>query len=186
MIPAAASDSSISGAASVTVIALDWQTYSDAECTTACTDYNSRSKHVYVRGTGLPTGTYRVAFYDGNGTLRNLAEGTAGEDGILNSDYYLNRDITAQPGDWHVLVQPSSGYTVFGDADHIGEADSNPTYDQIADTPETYGLLADQTITVNSEAIPELSNCLGAVGVILLSLGIYGWLRRRGCYIRKI
>jgi hypothetical protein len=150
--------------------------YSDAAHSTLQDRFASAQRHVYMKGTGLPAGSYRAAYYDGSGALVTTAENiVVGSDGILLSDYKLNTNTAAAPGTWYVLVQPSSGYTNFGTA----------AYAVIAAEPAAYGVAVTDQFIAEASAIPELAHIGGAVSLLALAAVIYGWLRRRTIQSRK-
>ena len=89
-------------------------------------------------------------------------------DGTLETDYYLPSDSGAASGLWHALVQPDSGYTSFGAL----------TYGTIVAAPDTYGLIANDSFTVNASAIPEFPTVIAGIIVAGLCFGIYYRMRK--------
>ena len=151
-----------------------WDSHTDsgradpAEETFAAPDYT-----VYMKGTGFTSGNYDVGYYDatmtGGGNLVTTDTNiSVSGDGILNSQYLLITDFNAVAGTWHVLVQPSSGYTSFDSA-----------YDTTVGAPDTYGLLANDSFTVEQTAIPEFPTVISGVLVAPLCFGVYYWMRKR-------
>ncbi|MBM2824991.1 MAG: hypothetical protein HW402_655 [Dehalococcoidales bacterium] len=147
---------------------LPWESYLDAGYTTVNDSFTGSNTNVYMLGTSFANGTYLVAYYDGSGDKRGseTADVTTGN---LTSIYVTNSDPSAATGTWHALVQPNSGYTVFG----------TNSYATITASPNTYGLAANDSFTVEADAIPEFPTVLAAIGVVGLCVGIYWWLRRR-------
>jgi outer membrane protein assembly factor BamB len=123
---------------------------------------------VYMKGTSFANVSYLIAYYDADG-VKERSETVTVTTGTLNSQYLLTSDPTAAAGTWHALVQPSSGYTGFG----------TDNYSTIAAWPDTYGLLADDSFTVEQSAIPEFPTALTAIVALGLCFGIYWWMRRK-------
>lgn len=147
----------------------NWESY-ESDYSTVKNTYNGSAPTVYVSGTGFQNGSYLVAYYDGDGAKRGTQTVSASS-GTLNSTYDPYTQGGASAGTWHVLVQPSSGYTAFGDN----------SYATIAASPETYGLLSDDSFTYDLEDIPpvpEMSTFI-LMGMGLVGLGVYFWVSRR-------
>lgn len=149
-----------------------WNSY-DSDYSTPRETYDIGHKTVYMNGTDFPNISYLVAYYDADGTKRS-SETKSASVGVLQSAYDLSSNPTAAAGTWHTLVQPSSGYTPFG----------INSYATITASPETYGLLADDSYTVEAPAIPEFPTVFAAIGVAGLCFGIYYWMRRRLAYVK--
>ena len=121
-----------------------------------------------MNGNGFADVSYLVAYYDAGGVKKG-SETVSASGGSLSSQYLLTTDTSADPGTWHVLVQPSSGYTGFG----------TDSYDTIAASPDTYGLFVNDSFTVDSSAVPEFPSVFAAIGVAGLCFAIYCWMRKR-------
>ncbi|MBI2854726.1 MAG: hypothetical protein HYX87_07400, partial [Chloroflexi bacterium] len=144
------------------------ESYEDSGRTTVRNTYTSSFNTVYMHGTGFANTDYLVAYYD-NGGVKRGSETPSASGGTLNSTYLLTSDLTAAAGTWHALVQPSSGYTGFGTA----------SYATIVASPDTYGLLANDSFTVESSAIPEFPTVVAGIAVAGMCAVIYWWLRNR-------
>ena len=153
----------------VTVLASTLAIYSDSGYASPCTSFASSVNHVYVKGTNFGAGNYRVNYYDGSGSMTWSQDNVVVDStGILLSDYSLKQDKNAAPGTWYILVQPSAGTTNFG----------TNTYDTIITSSATYGVLASNSFSAASSAIPEFPNAVAAVGVLGLCVGAFFWMRR--------
>ena len=148
----------------------DWMSYNAATYTppNVCTDFTSSYHTVYMHGTGFANVSYLIVYYDANGVNRGATTITV-SGGTLDSQYLLTTNPNSAPGTWHALVQPSSGYTAFG----------THTYAEITASPDTYGLAANDSFTVESSAIPEFPTVFAAIGVAGLCFAIYYWMRKK-------
>lgn len=149
-----------------------WDSYEDSGRTTIRDTFQDTFNIVYMKGTGYPTGNYTVSYYDAgaNGGQKIYTESniSVNGSGILNSMYNLTSNPGVTPGTWHALVQPYSGYTPF------------PTdYNTAVGAPDTYGILGNDSFTVEASAIPELPTVIAGIAVAAACFGIYYWMRRR-------
>lgn len=131
-------------------------------------DFTNSSNTVYMSGTGWKTGSYFVAYYDGGG-VQVGSETRSPSGGALTSQISLGSYPGAASGTWHTLIQPSSDYTSFGSA----------SYATITGNPDTYGLLANDSFTVQSSALPEFPTASAGLMAAGLSLAAYWQLRKR-------
>ena len=149
-----------------------WDSYSDSARTTINDNFTNSTGIVYMKGTGYPSGTYNVTYYDagasgGQKTSTESGISVAG-DGILNSQYLLNTDPSRVAGTWHTLAQSTSNGTAF------------PTgYDTAVASPDTYGILGNDAFTVQTSAIPEFPGSAAGIMVASACFGLYYWMRRR-------
>lgn len=148
-----------------------WDSYSDSARTIISDSFTGdATTYVYMKGTGFATGNYNVGYYDALGdwtaTNSNVAvDGT----GILNADYLLSTDPSAAgDGNWNALVQPAIGYSAFP-----------ATYSTATASPDTYGLVANDSFYVAISAIPELPTVMAGIMVAGFCFGIYWWMKRR-------
>jgi len=143
-----------------------WESYENLT-PTLCDDFTESNNHVYMQGTGFPTGFYTVGYYDGAG-IRVYDEDniSVSGDGILNSEYQLD-SLPAIFGTWHALVQP------FGAGSFPG------TYAEAIADPDGCELLADDSFLVQESAIPEFPTVMAGIMVAGLCFGIYYWMRKR-------
>ena len=158
-----------------------WDSYSDTARTTGCDSFSGSTNVVYMKGTGFLDGTqtYNVSYYDADGTKiatdSNIAlvsvSGGRGTLGNTSSPYEPTYDFTSNPsvspGTWNAVAQPY-GATAFPS-----------TYSDLSADPDTYELIADDTLTVAASAIPEFSTVISAIAVAGLCCGIYFWMRKR-------
>jgi len=155
-----------------------WESYKTSARTEVWGDagtlYTSDYHIAYMKGTGFVAGYYNVGYYDGNGDWVATDENKEVlGDGILNSEYDLTTDPSAAAGTWHALVQPASGYSAF-------PTTGTPTpYDEAVNNPDTYGLLANDSLEVAASAIPEFPTVMAGIVVAGLCAGIYYWMRKR-------
>jgi len=150
-----------------TYTTINWNSY-ESDYSTPRETYDSGNSTVYMSGTGFQDISHFVAYYDDGGANRGSETKTASS-GTLHSAYLLTSDPTAAAGTWHTLVQPSTGYDAFG----------GHTYAEITAAPTTYGLMANDSYTVEASAIPEFPTAFAAIGVAGLCFGIYWWMRKR-------
>ena len=121
-----------------------------------------------MNGTSIADVSYLIAYYDKDGAKAG-SETQSASSGVLQSSYLLSTDPSDAAGTWHTLVQPSSGYTGFG----------TESYATITASPATYGLLADDSYTVEESAIPEFPAVIAGIAVAGMCFGIYYWMRKR-------
>lgn len=145
-----------------------WDSYETSARTVIRDTFNSSYQTVYMKGTGFADISYLIAYYDANG-VKIGSETNSASGGVLIGQRDLTIIDTAVPGTWHTLVQPSSGYTAFG----------TDSYATIVAAPDTYGLLANDSYTVDYTAIPEFPNILAGIAVAGSCAGIYYWMRKR-------
>jgi len=150
-----------------------WDSYEDTPPTIIRDTFNSSYQTVYMQGTGFAVGNYTVGYYDGavasGGNLTAVDENiSVNGTGILNSQYLLSTDPNAAAGTWHALVQPASGYTALPS-----------DYNVAVGGPDTYGLLANDSFTVEQSAIPKFPTVLAGIVVAGSCFGIYYWMRKR-------
>ncbi len=146
-----------------------WASY-ESDYSTPKDTYYGASPTVYMRGTGFPDVSYLVAYYDASGAKRGTQTVSA-SGGTLSSSYDPYSQGGASAGIWRVMVQPSSGYTGFGE----------DSYATIVASPDTYGLFANDSFTYDLEDIPpvpELSTIM-LMGLGMAGLGVWFWLTRR-------
>ncbi|MBA7680482.1 hypothetical protein ES703_88798 [subsurface metagenome] len=165
-----------------------WDSYSDTGRLSQEDTFSGATNVVYMKGTGFWSNatlqTYNVSYYDGGGakvttdagiTLVNVVS-DRGDLGNTSDPYaptYTFTDNpTADPGTWHIVVQPSGAQTF------------DTSYAIVSADPDTYDLIADDTCTVDASAIPEFSTVISAIGVAGLCFGIYWWMRKK--YRRKM
>lgn len=149
-----------------------WDSYSDSGRTIIGDSFSSEGSYVYMKGTGFYATSYRVGYYDGTssggGNLVTTETVAVDGSGVLNSQYLLNTDPNAVPGTWHTLVQPvGMGYTSLPS-----------TYNAAVAAPDTYGLVANDSFSVQSSAIPEFPGAIPAVSVAVLAFAIYLWMKK--------
>ena len=163
------------------VYAQSWDSYNDSPGGTQDDTFSDNEVIVYMYGTDFTQGTtYKVVYYeadtDGGGTDDTAdivdIEYVYSPDGSLESDYYFPSNKTADPGEWHSVVYPStvdppSVYTST-DSDIIVDDLSAGTY----------------SFYVNQEVIPEFPTVIAMIVAMGLSFGIYYWMRQR--YHRKV
>ncbi len=129
----------------------DWQSY-ESDYSTIDDLYDTGGDIVYMKGTGFAAGTYIVRYYDADGTqVGTDANITIGAVEDLTSQMACNTDEGATAGTWHAKAYLSDGTT----------------------------LIADDTFTVTSGAIPEFPTVITAIVVAGLCFGIYYWMRKR-------
>jgi hypothetical protein len=152
---------------------LIWDSHTDSARNDPPEDiFASPNTIVYMKGTGFAAGTYSVSYYDattaggGNKLFTESGLIVAG-DGILVSQITLTGYPSSVAGMWHALVQPT-GATSFPS-----------TYNAVVAAPDTYGLIANDSFTVQQSSIPEFPTALAAMVVPALSAGIYLWMRRK-------
>jgi len=112
-----------------------------------------------MKGTGFAAGSYIVRYYDATtptpaqvGTDANITVPMIGEPaGVLKSNLACNTNEGATAGTWHAKAYLSDGTT----------------------------LIADDTFTVTSAAIPEFPTVITAIVVSGLCFVIYYWMRKR-------
>jgi hypothetical protein len=121
---------------------------------------------VYMYGTGLSSGPYKIIYWDGNGD-KTRAEIVSDVSGVLKSSRTFI-DGQDDAGDWHVTVYSPSTY----DPSSYLASDSNIVAD---DTSYTGGY----AFNVTQSAIPEFPTALAAMVALSLSAGIYLWMRRK-------
>ena len=115
-------------------------------------------------GDGFETNpTY--AYADGSpGSAVDTDSGKNNNSDPFEPTYTFTSNPSAQSGTWHAVVQPSG-------------ASSFPTnYSTLSPAPDTYGLIADDTFTVNQDVIPEFPTVMGVIGICP---GIYWGLKKR-------
>ena len=148
-----------------------WESYNDAAHNTQDNIFTGDEHTVYMHGTGfLATHEYRVAYYeadtDGEEEVDaadhvmtdNAANSDA--DGNLSSDCVFTSYPTSDPGTWHAIV-----------------------CERAADPPSTYdsgwaNITADDSFTVEENAIPEFSTVIAAIAVCMLCAVAYVVMRR--------
>ncbi len=155
---------------------ISWESYSDLARTNVSNNFTVAGSYVYMKGTGFNAATsgYNVAYYDatvtgGGNNIMTDASLTVAGDGILNSLIRPSDFPSAAVGDppWHALVQ-LTGATSFP-----------ATYNAAVAAPETYGLLANDSFTVQASAIPEFPTVMAGIAVAGLCAAVYYWMRRR-------
>ena len=142
-----------------------WESYENLT-PTVCDDFTESNNHVYMQGTGFPTGSYTVGYFDGSGIWIADDDISVSGDGILNSEYQLD-SLPADFGTWHALAQPTGATSFPG------------TYAIAIAAPDTYELLADDSFNVEASAIPEFPTVMAGIMVAGLCFGIYYWMRKR-------
>ncbi len=162
-------------------VAPGWGSYSDYPPQTGCDLFNSAAlSTVYMKGSGLLRNhDYKAAYYDGStegsGILVQIEVGSSGPfDIVPPGDFwsacnFTHYQGTAPPGTWHVVVCETS-YSVPSNYSNIDAAQ----------------IIADDTFTVTSEAIPEFPSVPAAIGVAILCGATYLWMRRRIIYVASL
>jgi hypothetical protein len=150
-----------------------WDSHTDIGRTNPAEDtFASPNTTVYMKGTGFTNGNYNIAYYDatvtGEGNWIATDTNISVSNGELNSAYLLTTNQSAIGGTWHALVQPFSGYTAFPG-----------TYNTAVAAPDTYGLLANDSFTVQQSAIPEFPTVIAGIAVAGTCFAIYYWMRKR-------
>ncbi len=145
-----------------------WDSYQDSFRTTIDNDNVSPYTTAYMKGTSFANVSYLIAYYDANGVKRG-SETQSASSGTLNSAYFLTTDPTAAANTWHALVQPNSASNGFGEN----------SYATIVASPDTYSLLANDSFTVESSAIPEFPTVIAGIAVAGSCAAIYYWMRRK-------
>ena len=132
----------------------DWQSY-ESDLSTPDNYYDTSGDIIYMKGTGFAAGTYIVRYYDATTPTQVLVGTDAniiiGVGVDLTSQMACNTDEGATAGTWHAKAYLSDGTT----------------------------LIADDTFTVTSGAIPEFPTVITAIVVAGLCFGIYYWMRKR-------
>jgi len=123
---------------------------------------------VYMRGTSFANVEYLIAYYDANGVKRG-SETHSASSGILNSAYVLTSDPTAARAPGMPSSSQAPAITGFG----------TNSITTITASPATYGLLADDSFTVESDALPELPTVMAGIFVTSACAGTYWWMRKR-------
>jgi len=138
-----------------------WDSYSDTARSSQTDTFSGATNVVYMEGTGFWSNataqTYIVSYYDGVGAKIATDSGIAlinvvSDRGDLGNTtgvpsyeptYTFSDNPTADPGTWHIVVQPT------------GAPQSFPSdYSALAAAPNTYYLIADDgTCTVDGSAI---------------------------------
>ncbi|UCD53951.1 MAG: hypothetical protein JSU76_03395 [Dehalococcoidia bacterium] len=163
-----------------------WDSYSDTGRSSQVDTFSDSTNVVYMKGTSFwdnsDTQTYIVSYYDGGGLKIATDSGIAlinvvSDRGDLGNTtgvpsyeptYNFTDNPTADPGTWHMVVQPT------------GAPQSFPSdYSSLAAAPDTYYLIADDTSTVEQSAIPEFSTVMAAIGVAGMCFGVYWWMRKK-------
>lgn len=146
------------------------ESYSDAQRTVVENNFSSPETVAYLKGINFKkNASYDIAYYDGSGSKIALDVVTSDNNGVLLSQYVLNSNINAVPGEWHALVQSSNEHNKFGTA----------TYAEIIATPHTYGLVASDDFYVNASSVPEISSIITGIALTGLCSSIYLNRRRR-------
>ena len=109
------------------------------------------------------TGTYKVAYYDANGTYITLDNSIAvSGDGIFQSSlYFPNYGEASRGGYWRAVAYEQTG------------TDAEPYDSNDGD------IIANVSLYVAASAIPELPIILSSVGVAGLCGVVYLWMRRK-------
>ena len=129
----------------------NWESY-ESDYSTIDDLYDTGGDIIYMKGTGFAAGTYIVRYYDADGTQMGTdANLTIGAGEDLTSQMACNTNPSATAGTWHAKAYLSDGTT----------------------------LIADDTFTVTSGAIPEFPTVITAIVVAGLCFGIYYWMRKR-------
>ncbi len=145
-----------------------WDSYQEVGRTTIRDVYNDTYSTVYMKGTGFAAGTYNVAYYDEAGVKVLSDNGiSVAVDGVLQSLIILGSYPSSSPGTWYALAQPAS-YAAF----HVD-------YSTAIASPDTYGLIANDSFDVADSAIPEFPTVMAAIVVAGACFGIYWWMRRK-------
>jgi len=146
-----------------------WESYNDPGHTVVEDNFSESTNHVYMQGTGFPTGSYNVSYYDADGLWVGVDEPISVTDGTLNSEYLLTTDPSAAGNaDWHALVQPA------------GATQPLPSdYSTAVVDPDYYELMANDSFFVAQSAIPEFPTVIAGIMVAGLCFGIYYWMRKR-------
>ncbi|MBI2831430.1 MAG: hypothetical protein HYX79_04145 [Chloroflexi bacterium] len=146
-----------------------WDSY-QSDYTTVRDSYNGSYTTVYMNGTGFAAATYNVAFYDGGvsggqkvATVTDISL-TGGE---LRTSLYLFDKTTATAGTWHAVAQPS-GSTAFPQ-----------DYNTVTSAPDTYGLLGNDSFSVEVSAIPEFPTIISAIMTMALCAVGYWWMKKK-------
>ena len=128
-----------------------WDSY-ESDYSTIDDLYDTGGDIIYMKGTGFAAGTYIVRYYDAAGTkVGTDANITIGAGEDLTSHMACNTDEGATAGTWDAKVYLTDGTTV----------------------------IANDTFTVTSSAIPEFPTVFTAIVVVGLCFCIYYWIRRR-------
>jgi hypothetical protein len=127
-------------------------------------DYASEHQ-VYMYGTGFSSGTYKIIYWDGDGTKRT-SEIIAPVSGALKSHWTFTSE-NATAGDWHAAVYyPDANPSSYSPID----------LDIVADDKSYSGGYG---FHVEQSAIPEFPIAWTVIVTLGLSAGVYLWLRRR-------
>ncbi len=148
-----------------------WDSYQDSERNTVRDTFNDTYYTVYMKGTGFASGTYNVAYYDagasGGQKVTTETNITVNGSGVLNSQCILSNYPSSIAGTWHALAQPTGGTAFPSD------------YNTAVGAPGTYNLVANDSFTVQSSAIPEFPTMIAGIFVVGACSGIYYWMRKR-------
>jgi len=146
-----------------------WKSYDADNYTTEheCSFFSDGTNHVYMHGTGCPSGDIKVGYYDGNDTLVETDTYTAFGGGNLSSECLLT-DFAGSPptaayGSWRAMVFNQSEAL----PGTVGGAYADPD------------LLDDDGFWVELSAIPEFPTVIAGIGVAGLCFGIYYWMRKK-------
>lgn len=132
-----------------------WRTYKDSGYSDDEDMFDEAAEHiVYVKGTGLPSDTYIIVFWDANGVKIQVDQQTGTE--ISSSRTFV--DASDPAGTWYASVYVVATPTAHSDATN---------------------LKADYAFYATATAIPEFSTVMAAIGVAGLCFGIYFWMRKK-------
>ena len=146
-----------------------WESYSDSGHTTQTDTFSGATNHDYQHGEGFASGTIKVGYYDGGGTLRETDTYTGFAGGTLSSQCHFPDYVgVATAGTWHAVT--------------VRQADSLPSTYAAAILDAQY--LINDDFTVEASAIPEFPTVLVAIVSLSLCGGIYLWFRRRTAAVR--
>ncbi len=141
-----------------------WGSYSDATWQTVTNSFSDSTNHVYMYGENFDSGTTKVGYYDGGGTLRQTDTYSSFGGGALDESECLFTDWPlASEGTWHAVVSL--------------QADDLPnTYAGAIADPD---YITDDDFYIASSAIPEFPTAISAIVAAGLCFVIYYWMRRR-------
>lgn len=141
-----------------------WGSFNDTGHTTRTNNFANSDHTAYMFGEGFtPSQTYRVIFWDevtpdwyNRGTLDIAADVNGG----LSGQHTFNQEVDTA-GTWYAAVYDSTTY-------------SPVTYD-----PNDSHLIVADGFTVEQSAIPEFSDVIGPVVIVVLCAGIYCCMKKR-------
>lgn len=146
-----------------------WDSYSDSGYGTLADSFSGASATVYMQGILANSGSYQVTYYDGAGAKVQTDAGlAAGSNGVLRpTALTLSNKGAYSSGDWHAVVQ-ANGATI---PTSYSDATSNLHAD---------GILSIDTFNVAASALPEFPGTYAALAAMVLCLGAFCWLRKKG------